>query len=289
MKPAPFDYARPAGLAEALAALAPAAQGAEGLARGVRALAGGQSLGPMLNLRLADAARLVDVRRLPELRGHRLQEGRLLIGAAVTHAEIEDGVLPDTTAGMLSSVARTIAYRAVRNRGTLGGSLSHADPAADWVNCMLVLQASLHLQGPGGARAVAVADFFRGAYQTALQTGELLVAVELPPFSPQLRWGYYKVCAKVGEFAQAIGAVVVDPALQMCSLLVGAIEARPLLVPELAHLLDQPYEDARDAIARHLPAIWPGADEVAIHQHAVALARAMAQSRNRGRDEDPLA
>lgn len=278
MKPVDFDYQRPAALPAAIAALG----GELGRsARGTRLLAGGQSLGPMLNLRLADPALLVDVRRLPELRGHRVTEGRLFIGAAVTHAEIEDGLLPDTTAGMLATVARTIAYRAVRNRGTLGGSLAHADPAADWVNCMIALQARIHLQGPDGARVVPAAEFVRGAYQTALAPGELLVAVELPPYSPQMRWGYYKVCTKVGEFAQAIGVVVIDPVLQMPSLLVGAIEARPLAVPELAPQLNAPYEQARDAIAEHLATRWPSGSEAAIHQHAVALARAMAQMRAR--------
>lgn len=277
MKPAAFDYARPADLAGALHELARSSD-----ARGARALAGGQSLGPMLNLRLADPALLVDVRRLPELRGHRVDGGRLLIGAAVTHAEIEDGVLPDTTRGLLPSVARTIAYRAVRNRGTLGGSLAHADPAADWVNAMVALQATLHLQGPGGARTVAAADFMRGAYQTALQPGELLVAVELPAFSPQMRWGCHKVCTKVGEFASAIGMAVFDPGLGLRSMLVGAIEARPLLLPpDMATLADAPYEQARDAIADWLARHWSAGDEVARHQHAVALARALAQMRQR--------
>lgn len=275
MKPAAFDYARPADLAGALHALA-------GHER-ARALAGGQSLGPMLNLRLADPGLLVDVRRLPELRGHRVDGGRLIIGAAVTHAEIEDGVLPDTTRGLLPGVARTIAYRAVRNRGTLGGSLAHADPAADWVNVMVALQARIRLQGPGGPRSVPAAEFMRGAYQTALQAGELLVAVELPAFSPQLRWGAYKVCSKVGEFASAMGVVVIDPGLGLTSLLVGAIEARPLLLPaDLAALVEAPYDEARDAIASHLARLWPAGDEVARHQHAVALARAMAQARQMG-------
>lgn len=275
MKPAAFDYARPADLAGALHALS-------GHER-ARALAGGQSLGPMLNLRLADPGLLVDVRRLPELRGHRVEGGRLIIGAAVTHAEIEDGVLPDTTRGLLPGVARTIAYRAVRNRGTLGGSLAHADPAADWVNVVVALQARIHVQGPGGARSVPAADFMRGAYQTALQPGELLVAVELPAFSPQLRWGTYKVCSKVGEFASAMGIVVIDPGLGLTSLLVGAIEARPLLLPpDMATLVDAPYDQARDAVAGHLARHWPAGDEVARHQHAVALARAIVQARQMG-------
>jgi carbon-monoxide dehydrogenase medium subunit len=303
MKPAAFAYARPDSLAQAIAqfrtGVAPAA-GANGAAAAnsaqapgdavgalpasnpdVRLIAGGQSLGPMLNLRLAEPALLVDIRRLPELRGHRVDGGRLFIGAAVTHAQIEDGHLPDTTRGMLTTVARNIAYRAIRNRGTIGGSLAHADPAADWVNALIALSATLHVQGRQGARPVDAHAFIRSAYQTALAPGEVLVAIELPAFSPRMRWGYYKICAKVGEFATAIGAVVVDPELGITRLLAGAIEARPLLLTGLESLIDSRYEDARDAIASHLAARLPDSDEVFIHQHAVALARAIGQMKQR--------
>lgn len=277
MKPAAFSYARAGSLAEALS-LATAVS---------RPIAGGQSLGPMLNLRLAQPDALIDIRQLPQLRGHRLQAGRLTIGAAVTHAQIEDGAVPDTTHGMLAAVARTIAYRAVRNRGTIGGSLAHADPAADWVNSLTALQASIHVAGRNGARVVPVAEFIVGAYQTALAPGELVTAIELPAFSPQMRWGYYKICTKVGEFASAIGAVVHDPVLGVANILVGAIEARPLLLaptaptapaaPQLPALMSAAYDDARDALADHLAGVMPQAGEVFVHQHAVALARAIGQ------------
>lgn len=283
MKAAAFDYLQPASLAAALAANAGDA----------RLMAGSQSLGPMLNLRLAEPDTVIDVRRLPELRAHRIEAGRLTIGAAVTHAEIEDGVIPDTTHGMLPAVARNIAYRAIRNRGTLGGSLAHADPAADWVNCMTVLGATCHIAGPRGTRSVAVAEFIKGAYHTALDAGEILVAVQLPAFTEKMRWGYYKISTKVGEFASAIGAVVHDPGLGMTHLLIGAIEARPLLVPELGSVLNLAGEKtddktgdaagnaARDAIAAHLAKIMPAGSEVFVHQHAVALARAIDQMQQR--------
>ena len=278
IKACDFSYARPENLAQALAQTRVGIPAAEGAAvPDVRLMSGGQSLGPMLNLRLAEPALVIDVRRLPELRQHRVDAGRLVIGAAVTHSEIEDGALADTTHGMLASVARNIAYRAIRNRGTIGGSLAHADPAADWVNSLIALQASVHLSGAGGPRVMAISDFIRNAYQTALAPGEILTAVELPAFTAQMRWGYYKICTKVGEFASAIGAVVVDPGIGLSSLMVGAIEAKPLLLPELANVLNLPYQDARYAIVSHLTARLPQADEVFVHQHAVALARAIRQ------------
>jgi carbon-monoxide dehydrogenase medium subunit len=126
MKPAPFEHARPATLADAISALAAAGGSA-------RVLAGGQSLGPMLNLRLAQPRLLVQVRHLPELAGVTADDDAVTIGACVTHAAIADGLVPDIGGNVLARVAGNIAYRAVRNRGTIGGSLCHADPAADWV------------------------------------------------------------------------------------------------------------------------------------------------------------
>ena len=279
MKAAPFAWQRPASLNEALGALAPGQASAIG---------GGQSLGPMLNLRLARPAALVELRRLPELRASGVDRGVLRLGAAVTHAEIEDGLVPDTTHGMLPWVARSIAYRAIRNRGTIGGSLCHADPAADWVNSLMVLGAKVELVSIAGRRQVPVEDFMRGAYATDLQPGEVLAAVELPAFGPGMRWGWNKICAKVGEFADAIGAVVVDPALGHCRLLVGAVEARPVLLPEPQAVLDRVSRASIDASATIdfledvIVRAFPAHDAVFVHQHAVALARAIAQFNARG-------
>lgn len=271
MKAAAFDYRQPDSLEAALHAAG----------EDMRFMAGSQSLGPMLNLRLAEPAMVVDIRRLPALRAHRIEGGRLILGAAITHAEIEDGAVPDTTHGMLPAVARTIAYRAIRNRGTLGGSLAHADPAADWVNCMMVLGATCHVAGRHATRTVPMDNFIKGAYQTDLALGELLTAVELPAFTQQMRWGYYKISTKVGEFASAIGAVVHDPGLGLTRLLVGAIEAKPLLAPKLASVLDASGDARRDTIAAHIAGVMPQASEVFVHQHAVALARAILQMQKR--------
>lgn len=145
MKAAAFDYQRAESAAQASELLQ-----ADGLL--AKVCGGSQSLGAMLNLRLVQVDRLVDVSRIESMQGFEQRGDWLRIGAAVTHARIEDGALPDVTQGLLPKVAAGIAYRAVRNRGTLGGSLAHADPAADWVSTMLLLDARFVLGGPDGER-----------------------------------------------------------------------------------------------------------------------------------------
>jgi len=270
MKPVAFDWQRATDLPQALRARAD----------GALCIAGGQSLGPMLNLRLVQPQSLLEVRQLAAMRATNLLQGRLRIGAAVTHAEIEDGVLPDTTQGMLRYVARNIAYRAIRNRGTLGGSLAHCDPAADWVNALTALGAQVILQNAKQERRLPMPEFVRGPFHTALQSDEMLLAVELPAFTSALRWGYYKICAKVGEFADAIGVVVSDPGLGWHCVLSGAIEARPLLVQGVTDLLQQPLPAAelvRLRLGQALQEQLPNAEAVFVHRHVVALQRALMQ------------
>ena len=192
---------------------------------------GGQSLGPMLNLRLAQVDQLVDLSRLDALRGFSVRGAPphqvLRVGAAVTHARIEDGELPDVTRGLLPTVAADIAYRAVRNRGTLGGSLAHADPAADWVATMCLLDAGMVLLGPAGERTVSATDFFVGPFTTVLAPDEVLIAVDVPCFSPDARWAYRKTCRKPGEFADAIGAAWVDPQRGVARAVIGSLDGMP--------------------------------------------------------------
>jgi aerobic carbon-monoxide dehydrogenase medium subunit len=228
LKPAAFDYVRARTVAEAAALLA--AGGGT-----TRLLAGGQSLGPMLNLRLARPRRLVDVKRADGMRALAADDAVFSLGAGWTHAEIEDGAMDDPTRGLLRHVARGIAYRAVRNRGTVGGSLAHADPAADWVATIAGLGATLVAEGPGGRqRRIASDGFIRGAFATALADDEVLVAVELPRLSSQARWGYNKLCRKTGEFAMAIGVAVLDPVLGLSRVVAGAVEGAPVPLPDTA-------------------------------------------------------
>ena len=127
MKAATYDYAKPLACDEAIALISPT----DGMGKFV---AGSQSLGPMMNLRLAQPEMLVDLRDIAALRACRIEGDNVTLGACITHSEIEDGKVDTGTRGLMEYVARGIAYRAVRNRGTLGGSLAHADPAADWIN-----------------------------------------------------------------------------------------------------------------------------------------------------------
>jgi len=223
MKAAAFDHVRPEGVSQALALLARSDGGA-------KVCGGSQSLGPMLNLRLVQVDSLIDLGRLDELRRVELLDNVLRIGAAVTHARIEDGELPDVTRGLLPMVAANIAYRAVRNRGTIGGSLAHADPAADWVSTMCLLDAAILLVGPKGERRMRASAFFIGPFTTALETDEVIAAVEVPHFSPQARWSYRKVCRKPGEFADAIGAAWVDPGQGIARALMGSLDSMPFVV-----------------------------------------------------------
>jgi carbon-monoxide dehydrogenase medium subunit len=222
MKPAAFDYVRPATVAEALDALHSTP--------GARVLAGGQTLGPMLNLRLAQPPLLVDITRIPELAAVTEEADAVTLGATVTHAAIEDGRVPDPTGGFLARVAHGIGYRAVRTRGTIGGSLAHADPAADWLACLAALRADVAIAGSGGRRRVPLAGFVRGAMETEIASGELVVGVRIPRLPRGARFGFHKICRKAGEFADAIGVVVADPDGTCVCVAAGATVPRPLVM-----------------------------------------------------------
>lgn len=238
MKAAAFDLIRPRDVPEALAALA----------TGARPLAGGQSLGPMMNFRLAQPGRLVDVRTLRALRRHEERADHVLWGAAVTHAEVEDGVVPDPTGGTLRAIASHIAYRAVRNRGTVGGSLCHADPAADWITALAALGGTALITGPGGDREEPFTGWMTGAFSTRLREGELLVAARLPRPGPGARLAYRKLCRKEGEFAMAIAAVLEEPGRGRRRIVIGGTDGAPLIA-----------EGAEaEARIRHLIDAWPG-------------------------------
>lgn len=204
MKPVSFEYERPRSVDAALDLLS--------CESNPKVLAGGQTLGPMLNLRLVQPGVLIDITRIPELVEVSDEGEALKIGACVTHASIEDARVEDSTNGFLKRVASGIAYRAVRTRGTMGGSLSHADPAADWLGALLALGAELEIAGPDSRRRLPLKEFVRGAMETDLGDEELLIAVHVPKSRKTALHGYHKICRKTGEFAEAIGAVSLDPA-----------------------------------------------------------------------------
>ncbi|MHC3467158.1 FAD binding domain-containing protein [Streptomyces sp. 7R007] len=181
MIPPAFEYARPASVDEAVRTLADAGEEA-------KVLAGGQSLLPLLRLRLAFPELVVDVGRVPGLRGVREDGDALVIGAMTTHHDVVHDPLVRRHAGLLAAATATVADPAVRHRGTLGGSLAHADPAGDLPAVVLALDADLVAQGPGGRRTIPAREFFVDYLQTALAPDELLVEVRLPEADG---WGFH--------------------------------------------------------------------------------------------------
>jgi carbon-monoxide dehydrogenase medium subunit len=194
VKPPAFEYHRPAGLAEALALLAQHPD--------AKPLAGGQSLIPAMNFRLAAPAALVDLNGVDELSGiTRGSAGGTRIGAMTRHHAIEMSALVRELAPLLAETMPFIAHPQIRSRGTLGGSLAHADPAAELPAVMVALQATIVLQGPGGERRVPAEQFFTGLFATALEPGELLVAVELPPMPARSGWAFLEMARRHGDYA----------------------------------------------------------------------------------------
>jgi carbon-monoxide dehydrogenase medium subunit len=183
MIPAAFDYVRPATLGEALALLADGP--------GNRVISGGQSLLPLLKLRLAEADRLVDIGGLPELQGIReAPDGGLIIGAATTYREILDSLLVAERCPLLIDVVSDIGDVQVRNRGTIGGSLAHADPSSDMPAAVLAVEATLALRSARAQRAGAALGFFRGPFSTVLEPDEIVIEVRIPPWPANAGWAY---------------------------------------------------------------------------------------------------
>jgi carbon-monoxide dehydrogenase medium subunit len=254
MKPAPLRYARAASLAEAIALLA-AAPGESKL------LAGGQSLVPMLNMRLVRPAVLVDVNRVRELAGiAATAEGGLRIGALTRHAELVASPAVIERAPLLAEAARHVGHAAIRNQGTLGGSVAHADPAAELPAALVALDARVQMTGPRGAREVAADAFFRGLLTTALEPDEILTAVEVPAAAPG--WGFIEIARRPGDFALAGVAAVVRgaPVRAEHVRLVGfGVGDRPLRLPGAELLLTGARLDAETA-ARVGAAAGPDCD-----------------------------
>jgi CO/xanthine dehydrogenase FAD-binding subunit len=195
LKPAPFRYARPQTLADAVELLGAADHD-------VKILAGGQSLVPMMNLRLVRPAVLIDLNGVPGL-DHITPsaDGSLSIGALVRHAALAASVAVIERAPLLAEAARHVGHAAIRHRGTLGGSLAHADPAAELPAALVALDAALTLQGRRGARAVQASEFFLGLMTTALAPDEILLEIRVPPQGRG--WGFAEVVRRAGDFALA--------------------------------------------------------------------------------------
>lgn len=214
MKPVPFDYVAPATLDEALALLGEDA----------RPLAGGQSLVPQLNFRLARPRLLVDLNRVAGLAAIRGEGDTVRIGALVRQRALERSRLVATRLPVLRAAVSHVAHPAVRNRGTVGGSVAHADPAAELPCALAALQARFHLRSRRGSRVLAAEELFRGPFQTALEPDELLVEIEVPAVADGARQGFAELARTQGDFALACVAVVGD------RIAVGGVAGTPIVV-----------------------------------------------------------
>ncbi len=229
MKPAPFMYARPDSVEEALALLQPG--GDE-----MKVLAGGQSFVPLLNLRIASVDAVVDLNRLAELVYIKRDNDTLCIGAMTRHRQIEVSDEVKAAQPLLARAATEVGHLAIRNRGTIGGSLVHADPAAEWPLVAVMLDAQLVVRSHENTRTVAAREFFLGPLMTAIELNEILCEVRFPVAPVGAVWGFQELCRRPGDFA--IVAVACQLSLDQnrtCSaavLAVGGAHATPL------HILD---------------------------------------------------
>jgi carbon-monoxide dehydrogenase medium subunit len=207
--PAPFDYIAAQSPTHALDLLAEHGDDA-------KLLAGGHSLLPMMKLRLATPEVLIDVGRLTELSGIASENGELVIGATTRHADLATSALVREQAPLLAHAAGLVGDPQIRHRGTIGGSLAHADPAADLPMALVALGGSVELTGPGGTRTVTADDFFTGYFETALAPDELLTAVRVPG-RPGEPWGYQKFVRRANDWA-IVGVAAVDGRIALANM-----------------------------------------------------------------------
>ncbi len=203
MKLPPFEYAAPTTLAEAVALLA----SREGAAK---ALAGGQSLMPMMAFRLASPSLLVDLRKLPDLGRINIAADGVRLGAMVRWREILDDVRMRTAQPLLVAAVEHVAHYQIRNRGTVGGSIAHADPAAEMPGIVVTCEAEVAVVGGAGPRTIAAADLFVGPLMTSLAADEIIVEIRLPAWPSRRRWGFQEFSRRRGDFAMAAAAVFYD-------------------------------------------------------------------------------
>ena len=203
MKPAPFTYHRPATADEAAHLLSSLED--------AKILAGGQSLLPIMNMRLAEPAHLIDISGIVELRCVREAEGHVGYGAVTTHMMVEHGLVPDAARGLMAHAAAGIGYRAIRTRGTMGGSLVHSDSSAEWPTVLSALDATVVARSTRGVRRIPVRDLLVGFFSTTLEEDELVTEIEVPRLPETTRWGYYKLARKPGEFAESLAVVLRRP------------------------------------------------------------------------------
>jgi aerobic carbon-monoxide dehydrogenase medium subunit len=272
MKAPAVDYVRPRTLEEAIELLAKH----EDMAR---VIAGGQSLVAMMNLRIVAPGLLIDISRLPELISTGGNADTVVVGACVSHAAIEDGLVDDPSRGLMPRAAATLAYRAIRTRGTIGGSLALSDPAAEWPAVLMALDAEAILCGPRGQHSLKCTEFITGVFDTRLAADEIVMSIRIPRMSADGRWGYVKLCRKSGEFASALAVAVEDRPRGHTRVVIGAANGAPLVLENASRALS---DRRTDDIAAALAADLDGAasrhfDEYQRSLHNVAAKRAVQQ------------
>ncbi|MGZ5810932.1 MAG: FAD binding domain-containing protein [Xanthobacteraceae bacterium] len=277
MKPAPLNYIRADSAARAIELM----QSSEGFSKYV---AGGQTLGPMINLRLTQPDALIDVSAISKMRQVIEGAGEVRLGAAIRHAEIEDGKTADPSQGLMVRAARTLAHRAVRNRGTIGGSLAHADPVAEWPTIFTALDARIHVTGASGERTVPIGDFLVGYLAPALEEHDIITAISVPRLPNGSRTGFRKFCRKSGEFAHSLAAVVLA-GKQISRVVLGCAIGKPILLPAVAAIAgsaggwrDGMDKDLRSAVAQDLKAAGAELDDYEAHLHATIVSRAVEEA-----------
>ena len=288
MRPAPFAYSAPETIPEVVEEL-------RDPDRDARILAGGQSLIPMLNLRIARFDRLVDIGRVAGLAGIRCEQDTAVIGATTTHTDIERSAELAERLPIMREAASHIGHHAIRNRGTLGGSISHADPSAEWPTVVTALGASMRVVGSGGERRVDARGFFRDHFTSALEPDELLVDLTVPLPVPGTGWSFMEFARQSGAFALALVAVLVRlderGAIGHACVAVGGCGSQPML-PDPAPLVGlRPADSARAATHVLGAELSPAGD---IHASAedrrriaeVLIERALARAMFRARRPD---
>ncbi len=236
MKASAFSYARATSVGKALELLAAHGDSA-------KVLSGGQSLMPAMNLRLLAPELLVDIGDLTELKGIEVDGDVLRIGALTRHVDVLNSPDIAAHAPLLTEAIAHVAHPAIRNKGTLGGSLAHADPASELPACMLALDATIIVRGEAGERRIAANDFFTGIYETALSPQELLVAVELPIAQEHATHFFHEFARRHGDYAivgLAAQAVVREDVFEDLRIALFAVGDRPVLAAAAARLIDVP-------------------------------------------------
>lgn len=221
MKPAPFAYAKARSLDHAIALLDGAPE--------ARVLAGGQSLMPALNMRLSAPPLLVDINGVSELARIAQPNGQIELGGLVRHAQAEHSQDVARLAPLLSKAIPHIAHPAIRNRGTIGGSIALADPAAELPACLLALGGEIEIAGRAGRRTVAADTFFKGLFETALAPGEIISAIRIPVAQPRDRFGFAELARRHGDYALvglAAAARAEPPAIRLAYFGVGTTPVR---------------------------------------------------------------